>query len=362
MKLCLWFTGLPCSGKTTIAKELLKYYPNAVLLDGDEVRSKFYGDEEVGFSHLDRHHHLLYMGKLAKFLVDQGQLVICSFITPINKTQEDVRKKFNSGEFIEIYLNTPVKACINRDVKGMYKAAMEGKIKNFTGINDLYEEPKNPEITLDTSVLTVNECVTNIINYIESCDLNRKVGAEAQREYKKRVLNGFFSKYLKGTGLDIGFCGYKEGKKPILSTAIGVDLDYPNYDGINLPFKTDSQDYVFSSHTLEHITDYKNALREWHRVLGNDCYMVITVPHQYAYEKKKELPSKWNGDHKRFYTVASLVKEIEESLEPNSYRIISARDNINELIHMYPPDKHSDGPYEVELVLQKINKPDWDLL
>lgn len=189
----------------------------------------------------------------------------------------------------------------------------------------------------------------------------RKVGTESQRTYEEKLNNGFFTKYMHGKGLDIGFSGYSKGVLPILPDAIGVDVDYPSYDGKTLPFPDNSQDYVYSSHCLEHIFDYVNAFREWHRVIKTDGYIVVVVPHQFLYEKKENLPSHWNHDHKRFYTPMSLLVEVETSLKPNTYRVRLLEDGDKGFTYDIPPGTHSGGQYEITLVLQKIDPPDWDL-
>jgi len=198
------------------------------------------------------------------------------------------------------------------------------------------------------------------INFIKY-DETRNVGTESKGSYLEKINNGFFDKYMQDKGLDIGFAGYKQGCLPILEGAIGIDKDYPGYDGINLPFLSETQHYIYSSHCLEHIDNYKLAIMEWYRVLKFNGYMIIIVPHQYAYEKRVSLPSRFNGDHKRFYSPAKLLNEIEESLEPNSYRIESLRDNVNSDLKNFPPSKHSNAPYEIELVIKKILKPTWEL-
>lgn len=189
----------------------------------------------------------------------------------------------------------------------------------------------------------------------------RKVGTESRRTYEDKLRNGFFDKYMKGVGLDIGYSGYTLDVLPILETAIGVDIGYPGYNGTILPFPSESQDYVYSSHCLEHIRDYKTTIQEWYRVLKVGGHIVVAVPHQYLYEKKANLPSHWNGDHKRFYTPASLAKEFEESLEPNSYRIRLLEDGDQGFDYSLPPDVHSNGQYEITLVVQKIPLPKWKL-
>jgi len=192
-------------------------------------------------------------------------------------------------------------------------------------------------------------------------DLNRNVGGEARRTYKDKCQSGFFDLYMQGEGLDIGFQGYEQNIVPILENCIGVDLGYPGYDGKTLPFQNESKDYVFSSHALEHIEDYKTAIREWFRVTKIYGHIVTLVPHQYLYEKRRFKPSRYNEGHFRFYTPASLMTEIEESLEPNSYRVRILEDGDKEFNYSIPPQHHSSGQYEILLVLQKIPKPHWSL-
>jgi ubiquinone/menaquinone biosynthesis C-methylase UbiE len=166
---------------------------------------------------------------------------------------------------------------------------------------------------------------------------------------------------MTGTGLDVGYSGGVEGAVPILPGAVGVGLGYPGYDGKTLPFPDNSQDYIFTSHVLEHIPDYKHTIRDWHRVVKSGGCIVIIVPHQFLYEKRARLPSVWNQDHQRFYTPASLLKEIEESLSPNSYRIVHLRDNDDGFIYDISPENHSSGCYEIECVVRKIDEPAWHL-
>lgn len=189
----------------------------------------------------------------------------------------------------------------------------------------------------------------------------RRVGEESQRTYQDKLDNGFFDKYMKGNGLDVGYAGYIPGVEPILPTAIGVDLNYPGYNGTTLPFANESQDYVYNSHCLEHIADYKTAIQEWFRVTKTGGFVIIVVPHQFLYEKRVSLPSRWNGDHKRFYTPASLLKEIEESLVPNTYRVRLLEDGDKGFNYSADPKRHSDGQYEITLVVEKIKPPVWVL-
>ncbi len=190
----------------------------------------------------------------------------------------------------------------------------------------------------------------------------RPVSGESKRVHSKRIISGFYEKYMQGSnGLDIGYAGYSGGL-PILPSAIGVDKDFPGYDGIKLPFPDNSQDYTYSSHCLEHISSFTAALQEWFRVIKINGHIVITVPHKFLYERKHSLPSKWNEDHKRFYTPASLLKEIEESLEPNTYRVRLLEDGDDQYNYNKTPEVHASGQYEITLVLQKINPPDWKFI
>ena len=190
----------------------------------------------------------------------------------------------------------------------------------------------------------------------------RTVGVEARKTIASKERSGFFAKYLSGENiLDIGYRGYIEDVVPIVPQAIGVDLNYPGYDGRTLPFGDSTQDAVFSSHCLEHIDDYKNALREWYRVLKVGGFMIVIVPHKFLYEKRAGLPSNFNRDHKRFYTPASLMAEVESALAPNTYRVRHLADNDERFTYVIPPDKHSGGCYELEVVIEKIQAPTWTI-
>jgi SAM-dependent methyltransferase len=186
----------------------------------------------------------------------------------------------------------------------------------------------------------------------------RVLGPETARSQKRRIAEGFFARYLSGDAiLDIGFRGGRPDAQPVLAHATGVDLDYPGYDGLRLPFADGSQDGVFSSHTLEHVDDYRAVLADWFRVLKVSGHLVISVPHQHLYERKASLPSRFSGNHKRFYTPASLLREIEESLPVAAYRVRSLRDIDDGFSYAVPPEHHARGCYEIELVVQKIDPP-----
>lgn len=180
------------------------------------------------------------------------------------------------------------------------------------------------------------------------------VGQESRKTWKEKLENGFFDKYMSGIGLDIGGTGYVSDVKPILPSAIIVDLDYPGYDGYRLPFADQSQDYVYSSHCLEHIYNDERTIKEWFRVLKVGGHMIIVVPHQWLYEKKQYKPSRFNEDHKRFYTAGSLVYSVEMALEINTFRIRHLRENDKGHDYNQPDEEHSKGEYEIEIVLEKL--------
>ena len=161
----IWLTGLSGSGKTTIADKLANFleeeYNELVeILDGDNVRQHLTND--LGFSKEDRDKNIERVSFLAKLLSRNGVIVICSFISPYQKQRDNVRSM--TTNFLEVYIKCPLDVCEKRDVKGLYKKARAGIIKEFTGISDPYEEPLNPEIIVETDKNDVDYCVKQIIN------------------------------------------------------------------------------------------------------------------------------------------------------------------------------------------------------
>jgi SAM-dependent methyltransferase len=187
----------------------------------------------------------------------------------------------------------------------------------------------------------------------------RQVGPEVGKTLLYRIDSGFVARYLSRANiLDIGFRGEIPTALPIVPQAIGVELDYPGYDGKTLPFPDQSQDAVHASHCLEHIPDPARALGEWFRVLRIGGYLVLTVPHQQLYERKPVPTSRWGGnDHLRFYTPASFLTEIENALPLGEFRIRLLRDNDTGFDYTQPPDQPPTGCYEIELVIERIAKP-----
>lgn len=186
-------------------------------------------------------------------------------------------------------------------------------------------------------------------------DLNSYSVGECNSTYQDKISEGFFDKYMSGDiVLDIGYKGYEANSVPILKNAIGIDFDYPGYDGKKLPFQDGYADAIWASHVLEHIPDYSAALIEWFRVLKIGGYLIINVPHMFLYERKLFLPSTWNPDHKRLYTSARLLREIEETLPLDTFRFKYLCENQSPNYN-YSNDlsKHAAGPYEISCVLQK---------
>jgi hypothetical protein len=169
---------------------------------------------------------------------------------------------------------------------------------------------------------------------------------------------GRLDAFLSGADiLDIAHDAPPAAGRKIRPHAIGVDLLYPGYDGKTLPFANDSQDAVFVSHTLEHLADYRTALADWFRVLRVGGHLVVTVPHQFLYERKLTPPSRWNETHKRFYTAASLLAEIEDSLDPMSYRVRWVEENDDGFDYHIPPDQHATGACHVVAAIERIDRP-----
>ncbi len=167
MACVLWLTGLSGSGKSTLAEEICRRLENQGLpvehLDGDKIRAVFV---QTGFDRNSRNEHIRRVGFLASLLEKHGIIIVASFISPYCESRDFVRKLCKN--FIEIYLNTPLEACEERDPKGLYRKAREGKITNFTGVDDPYEPPQNPELTLDTSQLSVEESVERILKILQA--------------------------------------------------------------------------------------------------------------------------------------------------------------------------------------------------
>ncbi|MBV6478187.1 MAG: putative adenylyl-sulfate kinase [Ignavibacteria bacterium] len=165
----IWFTGLSGSGKSTLVnvleQRLFKRRILTYILDGDNIRMGL--NKDLGFSDIDRKENIRRVSEAAKLLTDAGVVVLTAFISPFREDRLNARKLFGVNEFIEVYVKCPIEICRERDVKGLYKKAKEGKIENFTGIDSDYEEPENPELIVDTSIMSVDEAVNVIEKFIE---------------------------------------------------------------------------------------------------------------------------------------------------------------------------------------------------
>ncbi|AJR23650.1 MULTISPECIES: sulfate adenylyltransferase subunit CysN [Sphingobium] len=161
----LWFTGLSGAGKSTIAnlveKKLARMNRHTFLLDGDNVRHGL--NKDLGFTDADRVENIRRVGEVAKLMTDAGLIVITAFISPFRAEREMVRQMMKPGEFIEVHIDTPLADAEARDVKGLYRKARSGELKNFTGIDSPYEAPENPEIRIDTTAMTAEEAAEAII-------------------------------------------------------------------------------------------------------------------------------------------------------------------------------------------------------
>ena len=167
--LVIWFTGISGSGKSTIAieleKELAQIGKLVYRLDGDNIR---YGlSSDLGFSEKDRNENIRRISEVAKLFKDAGIITLVSFISPLKLMRRLAKEKIGKDAFIEVYVKASIETCIKRDPKGMYKKAISGEIKNFTGISAQYEIPENPDIVIDTENLTIKESMLIILNYIK---------------------------------------------------------------------------------------------------------------------------------------------------------------------------------------------------
>lgn len=166
--LMVWFTGLSGSGKSTIAialeRELHQRGLLCRILDGDNIRSGI--NNNLGFSEADRVENIRRIAEVSKLFVDTGIITIAAFISPSNDIREMAADIIGRDDFVEVYVSTPIEECERRDVKGLYAKARRGEIKNFTGISAPFEAPEHPALTLDTSVLSLEESVHKLLELI----------------------------------------------------------------------------------------------------------------------------------------------------------------------------------------------------
>ncbi|WP_409272092.1 adenylyl-sulfate kinase [Neobacillus sp. SCS-31] len=175
----LWFTGLSGSGKSTLANEvdrqLFSMGVRSYVLDGDNIRHGL--NKGLGFSKEDRIENIRRIGEVSRLFVDSGLVVLTAFISPFREDRNRVRQLFEPGEFIEVFANCPLEVCEKRDVKGLYKKARRGEIRDFTGIDSPYEAPLDPELIIDTSAASVEDCAKRVIRYLQN---NGLIGLDRQ--------------------------------------------------------------------------------------------------------------------------------------------------------------------------------------
>lgn len=165
----VWLTGLSGSGKSTLGKalekKLLEEGHAAYLLDGDSLRTGL--NKDLGFSIDDRNENIRRAGEVCKLFADAGLIVITAFISPLLSQRNSVREKFENGKFLEVYVKASLETCEKRDVKGLYKKARAGEIKDFTGVDSPYEEPASPEIIIDTEKLSGKDAIEKLYNEVK---------------------------------------------------------------------------------------------------------------------------------------------------------------------------------------------------
>ncbi|MCG7950819.1 MAG: adenylyl-sulfate kinase [Candidatus Thiodiazotropha endolucinida] len=169
----LWLTGLSGTGKSTLAHALEERLHQrgcrTYVFDGDNVRHGLCRD--LGFGIEDRTENIRRIGEMSKLFVDAGVIALTAFISPIRQDRDNVRRLFQTDDFIEVYVKASLETCESRDVKGLYKKARAGVIPNFTGISSPYEIPEKPEIVIDTENREIDECVDSLLESLESLDV-----------------------------------------------------------------------------------------------------------------------------------------------------------------------------------------------
>lgn len=165
----LWFTGLPSSGKSTIAHKLeLELYKRGIrtyVFDGDNIRTGL--NKDLGFTEEDRQENIRRIAEVVKLFIDAGMVVLTAFVSPLRKHRDFIKGLLEDGEYIEIYVKCSPEVCAQRDPKGHYEKAKLGIIKNFTGVDGSYEEPQNPDIIIDTEKDSIEESIQKILNFLE---------------------------------------------------------------------------------------------------------------------------------------------------------------------------------------------------
>lgn len=167
-ELCVWFTGLPCAGKSTLASHLSDHLRakglQVAVFDGDDVRKSLSMD--LGFSREDRDRNVVRVAAAALEAIQGGALAVCALVSPYRESRDEARRLVGAERFVEVYVNTPAEICEARDSKGMYRLARGGKLAHFTGVNDPYEPPPRPDVT----VVGIGECEEIVALIIQEMD------------------------------------------------------------------------------------------------------------------------------------------------------------------------------------------------
>ncbi len=165
----IWFTGLSGSGKSTLAVQLEAYLfqqgYKPYLLDGDTIRTGL--NKDLSFTDKGRVENIRRIGEVTKLLLDAGVIVLSAFISPFRADREQVKKIVGSENFIEVFVDAPLEVCEQRDVKGLYKRARAGEVKNFTGIDSPYEVPEHPDVVIHTNEINVDQALAMLVQYVE---------------------------------------------------------------------------------------------------------------------------------------------------------------------------------------------------
>ncbi len=172
----VWFTGLSGSGKSTLANavnaELFKKGLATYILDGDNIRHGLCKD--LGFSDADREENIRRISEVSKLFLDAGVIVLTAFVSPFRLDRDKARKLVNKNDFVEIYCSASLEVCEDRDIKGLYAKARQGKIKDFTGISSPYEAPENPDLNIDTGTKDLEDCVQDVIEKLIDLGIFKK--------------------------------------------------------------------------------------------------------------------------------------------------------------------------------------------
>lgn len=223
----LWFTGLSGSGKTTIANllqyELVKKKVQVQILDGDNIRSRL--NKDLKFTEEERAENIRRVSEVARLFSEAGVLTVCSFISPTKAIRQNAKRIIGEDNFIEVFVDTPLEVCEERDPKGLYKKAREGEIKNFTGISAPYEKPEKPDITLKPAENNLDSCVGQLIDYLMEEGIVDRVESSSKEWYGKNHGNRKVKKAKNKHAVFIGrFQPYHKGHITLIKQKLDLGI------------------------------------------------------------------------------------------------------------------------------------------